>query len=108
MAVSSINNDYLVLFNRSNVAPVKYTYAFYQLINCSGPHGLWRVNDSFFYATSYSSNSIYSYSIQSLNLLWEENYVFTLPEVYNAAGATHVTIDECNRFWFSLETDTIL
>ncbi|CAF1049438.1 unnamed protein product [Adineta steineri] len=107
MVISSINNNYLVFFNRSTVVPIKYIFTFYQLINCSGPHGLWRVNDSFFYATSYKDNSIYSYS--SFNSIWQEKYVFKVPSMNNNnTGTTHLTIDECQRFWISLETDTTL
>ena len=105
MVVSSVNNNYLVCFNRSNVLPIKYTFAYGQLVNCSGPHGLWRVNDSFFYATSYTTNSIYSYSMNNSNSLWKEQYVFSVPNLMSNTGPTHVTIDECNRFWFSLVTN---
>lgn len=91
MVISSIGNNYLVFFNRTNVSPIEYTFAFYQLINYSSPHGLWRVNDSFFYATSYDSNSICSFG--RFNSLWKESFVFSAPKVGNNTGVTHLTID---------------
>ena len=51
MVVTSSVNNSLVFFNRSLLVPPFYTFRFRQSVNYGTPHGLWRVNDSFFYAT---------------------------------------------------------
>ena len=108
MVVSSIQNDSLVFFNRSSIIPPAYTFQFRQSVNCSSPHGLRRVNDSLFYATSYSKNLIYSYRRTNGSTTWQEQFVFSVPKVNSTFGAIHLTIDECNRIWLSLETDTVI
>jgi sugar lactone lactonase YvrE len=107
MVVTSYGSNSLVFFNRSNISPINYTFISKQLTNYPGPFGLWRVNDSFFYVTSYDNSSLYSYS-NDINGLWKETFVFSTNQLSNTNGPTHVTIDDSNRFWFSLGTDTTL
>ena len=108
MVVTSSSNNFLVFFNRSSSVPPFYTFQFRQPVNYGTPHGLWRVNDSFFYATSYQNNSISSYRRNNIGGLWNEQFVFNAPRVNSSSGVTHLTIDGCNRFWLSLETDRTL
>jgi hypothetical protein len=106
MVVTSNTNNSLVFFNRSNNS-YNYTFSYLQSVSYVGPHGLWRVNDSFFYVTSYTGNAIYSYSATGMNGKWIERWVFTAPTAPSTIDTTHVTIDECNRFWLSVETDAV-
>ena len=108
MVISSSANNSLVFFNRSlSIAPF-YTFQFRQPVSYGSPHGLWRVNDSFFYVTSYQNNSVYSYRQNISNGIWIERFVFQVPKWNNSGGATHLTIDECDRFWLSLGNDRII
>ncbi|UJR32598.1 hypothetical protein I4U23_020058 [Adineta vaga] len=106
MVVSSYGTNSLVFFNRSNTSPINYIFISNQLINCSGPYGMWRVNDSFFYVTSYNNYSLYSYS-DPINGLWKETFLFTVSNINNSNGVPHVTVDNGNRLWISLGTQTI-
>jgi sugar lactone lactonase YvrE len=107
MVVTSNVNNSLVFFNRFNNS-YNYTFSYLQSVNYVGPHGLWRVNDSFFYATSYTNNAVYSYSTTGVNAAWNERWVLTAPTVNSTIGTTHLKIDECNRLWLCVETDTVL
>ena len=108
MVVTSNSNNSLVFFNRSSLAPIQYTFTSSQVVNYFGPHGLWRVNDSFFYVTSYTNNSIYSYSATDTNTQWNETLFINLLKFNNTGGSTNMATDECGRFWFSLECGTVL
>ena len=88
MVVSSSANDALVFFNQLTTIPTVYTFAFYRSVSYPGSHGLLRINDSFFYATSYTNNSIYSYSKIDASTIWNESFIVTLPKVNNTGGAT--------------------
>jgi hypothetical protein len=108
MVVTSNSNNSLVFFNRSSVIPSKYTFSYSLAVHNNGPHGLWRVNDSFFYATSYSNNSIYSYSTIGNSTLWNETFLFKLLKLNSTGGSTNIAIDECGRLWLPLEGSTVL
>ena len=58
MVVTSVSNNYLIFFNRTNTAPVNYTVAYYQSVSYSQPHGLWRVNDTLFYVTAFFTEKV--------------------------------------------------
>jgi len=102
LVVASINNYYLLFFNRSNNMSTNYNFGYGQLVNYSRPHGLFYINDTYFYATSYANSSVYSYSAISGTPKWSENlFLDAQPESGPSSGA-HIAIDECGRFWFSL------
>jgi hypothetical protein len=102
LVVASINNNYLLFFNRSNNMSTNYNFGYGQPVNYSRPHGLFYINDTYFYATSYTDSSVYSYSAISGSSQWSENLVLDARPVSGPSSGPHIAIDECGRFWFSL------
>ena len=100
MVVASTGNQKLVFFNRSNSSSVNYTYSHSIPTSYLNPHGLWYVNDSFFYATSWGSNSVYSHATAD-GITWNEKLFANVNTVLSGAGAAHVMVDECGRKWIS-------
>lgn len=108
MVITSNGNNSLVFFNRTSLTPIQYTFMFAQAVRYAGPHGLLRVNDSFFYATSYSNSSIYAYSKTGNNTGWNETFILSLLQLNGTGGSTSIAIDECGRFWLPSERNTLL
>jgi hypothetical protein len=101
MIVASAGNNCLVFFNRSASSHNNYTFISKQVTPFSEPHGIWYVNDSFFYVTSWSENTIYSYAFNA-GASWTVNLIIeTLPLTFAGSGS-HLFIDECQRSWFSI------
>ncbi len=94
----------LISFNQTYNASLNYTFAYRQSVNYSEPHGLTGYNDSFFYLTSYETNSVYSYSAIENSTSWIARLVINTGSITSNTGGTFVTIDECGRYWFSLDT----
>ena len=102
MVVSSTYNQLILFFNRSNgsfMYQISTSYA--------APHGLTRVNDSFFYATSWDWNSVYSYTTTD-GVTWSEALFVDMRTVVNQTGGAHLTVDECGRRWVSRADSAIL
>jgi hypothetical protein len=106
MVVTSCENNSLVFLNRTSGTPICYNFSFLQFTTFACPHGMWRVNDSFFYVTSYNDRSLYSFSATSNYTKWKQTFVFTTSDM--TGGAARVTVDDCGRFWFAFETSSIL
>ena len=103
MIVASWADNRLVFFNRSNSTSHDYIFAGDQLVNFQLPHGLSYANDSCFYSTSEFSSKVYSYSYTGSLTSWTETLVLNASSV--AVGANngyHVSIDNSDRYWFSL------
>jgi hypothetical protein len=62
IVVTSFYDDYNVFLINQNSSRPSYIFTYQHQTNYSGPHGLQRVNDSFFYASSWENNMIYSYT----------------------------------------------
>lgn len=107
MIVASSGNNFLVFLNRSNATSTYYTYAYRVSFSHSGPHGLWHVNDSFFYVTSYNNNTILSYSFVN-STTWFEKLVVDARNRVPISGGAHVTVDPHDRLWFSLQNGNVL
>jgi hypothetical protein len=107
MVVSSVFNNVLLFFNRTNTAPINYTLAYSQPVSYSNPHGLWRVNDTLFYATSWSQKRLYSYSNVNSSY-WNEMLIVDAGATSTSTGGNHVVVDECERRWFSLGSAGVL
>ena len=107
MVVASNGNNKLVFFNRSNSSSVNYTFAYEVPTTYSGPHGLWYVNDSFFYATSWDARSVYSHATAN-GVTWNQSLFANLNSVMSGYGSTHVTVDECGRKWVSLVANKMI
>lgn len=84
---------------------VNYSFAYQQAVsNYLHPHGFWRVNDTFFYATSWTNNSVYSYTANSnKSMLWTETLAINAQSIGSTSGGSHVTIDECGRLYIVLQ-----
>ena len=107
MVVASTGNNKLVFFNRSSSSSVNYTYSYAVSTSYPAPHGLWYVNDSFFYATSWDVNSVYSY-VTTNGVTWNETLFANVNSLVSGAGAAHVTVDECGRKWVSRGSNTTI
>ena len=101
MVVASTNDRKLMFFNRSNHPPFHYDYFYNVSTSYSTPHGLLYVNDSFFYATSWDDNSIYSHAITN-DFVWSETLFVNASSFTNKNGGSHVMIDDCQRRWFAI------
>ena len=107
MIIASSGNNFLVFFNRSNATSTYYIYAYRVPFSHSSPHGLWLVNDSFFYVISYDNNTIFSYILVN-NTTWIGNVIVDARDRVSTEGGTHVTVDPHGRLWFSLENGGVL
>jgi hypothetical protein len=107
MVVTSYYDNRVVFFNRTSLVSIQYNTSFSQSTNFSGPHGMWRVNDSFFYVTSYPGFSLYSFRATGIHNQWIQTVVLPYTNTNGQGGAVHVTIDECGRFWSTFEMNTI-
>ena len=67
----------------------------------------WYVNDSFFYATSWDVNSVYSYATTN-GVTWNETLFADVNSVVSGAGVTRVTVDECGRKWVLRDSNTMI
>lgn len=101
MIVVSTEIHSLIFFKRTNVSFYHYTFFFNQTVKYFYPHGLLHINDSFFYATSWANNTIYSYTFVN-ETFWKETLIIDAGLMTNMSGGNHVRIDECGRFWFAL------
>ena len=107
MIVASLGNNFLVFLNRSNATSTYYTYVYRVSFSHSSPHGLWHVNDSFFYVTSYDNNTIFSYALVN-STTWFGKLVVDARNMVSISGGIHVTVDPHDRLWFSLQNGSLL
>ncbi|CAF2214298.1 unnamed protein product [Rotaria magnacalcarata] len=103
MIAASTNNNKLLIFNRTSVAPLSYSFAYQLPVSYAYPHGILRINDSFLYVTSWFNNTVYSYNALNLyNKSWTETFDFSAIPVAPSSSGNHILIDECDRRWYSL------
>ena len=107
MVVASTDNQSLLFFNRSSTVSTNYTLDYTQSVSYPLPHGLFFINDTYFYATSWGSNTVYSYSAIQGNTTWTENLFIDARSMATEVSGAHITTDECGRFWFSLYSNGI-
>ncbi|CAF1033302.1 unnamed protein product [Adineta steineri] len=108
MVVASTDNAFLLFFNRSNIVSTNYTFVYQQSVSYTNPHGLWYINDTSFYVTSWGNNAIYSYSAKKNSTLWTEKLLLNAGPIAPSPYGSHLTIDGCKRYWFSLGTYDVL
>ena len=106
MILASTYNKTLLFFNLTNNATRQYTYASKINTGYSTPHGLWYVNDSLFYATSWGENLIYSYSTIN-GVSWTGNLFNNASSLVSGGVGSHITVDSYQRTWFSMYTQGI-
>jgi hypothetical protein len=108
LVVASSSNYYLIFFNLSSNTSTNYNFAYEQFVNYTRPHGLYYVNDTYFYGTSYNTNTVYSYSAIPNSTRWEENLFINASRSGASDSGAHITTDECGRFWFSSSNYSLL
>ena len=101
MVVTSTYNQKLFFFNRSNTSTVNYTYSYQLLTAYQSPHGLWYVNDSFFYATSWNGKTVYAHATAD-GVTWTETLFADTSLKASSSGASNMIIDECERRWITI------
>ena len=101
LVLASAGNNRLLFFNCTDNVTRNYAYAYAVLLANSAPHGLWYVNDVFFYATSWAENKIYSYSYNG-STSWTEQVFANAWPISSSSGGSHVTVDQSGRSWYSL------
>ena len=102
MIVASADNHLLLFFNRSNTMPHDYDFIGLRNVGYKTPHGLVYINDTFFYAISYSNNSVYAYSNAGNATEWTEKLVLNASSLAPTSDGNHLLLDDCDRYWLSL------
>lgn len=102
LVVASTQNGRLLFFNRSDNFSTNYDFNDQQLVHYLTPHGLFRVNDRFFYTTSWGNNTVYSYSAVENTTQWDESLFINAASMLPSGSGSHITVDECGRWWFTL------
>ena len=106
LVLASTTNKYLLFFNLTNNATKQYVRVNNISTSYSTPHGLWYVNDSYFYATSWDWKNIYSHSYSD-SQSWNKRLFTDASSIASGGAGSHVLIDNCQRSWFSLFTGVI-
>ncbi|CAF1406599.1 unnamed protein product [Adineta steineri] len=99
MVVASATNQRLFFFSLTN--NTNYTMISTISLNYQTPHGLHRVNDSFFYVVSWDNPSLYAYNYNETTSNWTET-LFVNATINSTIYGAHMTIDDCNRRWFTM------
>ena len=104
MIVVSTGNQSILFFNRSDPMSHNYTFIGHQYVSCVQPHGLFHVDDSLFYLTSWHDNTVYSYSKTGSITQWTQSLLFNAWPSVGASNGFHVSVDSSDRYWFSMGT----
>jgi hypothetical protein len=98
MVVSSVNNNRILFFQRSNTSSTEYTFFARENTPFTLPHGLWFVNNSCFYVTSWNEAAIYSYTSFN-NTSWKVKLLVDGAAVDSSSFGSHLLIDKFERIW---------
>ena len=101
MIVASGKNRQLLFFNRSSGPVRDYAFVSNMSVSYNWPHGLWYVNDTFFYATSYEWKTVYSYATSDNGATWNESVYINSTGLSSSRWIGHVMVDDCGRRWLS-------
>lgn len=101
LVATSTENNNLIFYNRSMNSATQYSYIYDRPVSYQWPHGLLSVNDSFFYATSWDRDSVFTYSANN-NGSWTESLFINASSSGGYKGGSHIFIDECQRIWFTI------
>ena len=104
MIVVSTGNQSILFFNRSDPMSHNYTFIGHQYVSCVQPHGLFHVDDTVFYLTSWHDNTVYSYSKTGSITQWTQSLLFNAWPSVGASNGFHVSVDSSDRYWFSMGT----
>ena len=102
MIVASMGSKRLLFFSRSSATSHNYDFMGEQLVSHLLPHGLFRVNDTFFYLTSHLNNTVHTYTSAGNITEWTETLVLDASSLAPPSHGWHVTVDNGGRYWFSL------
>ena len=102
LVVASTTNSRLQFFNRSDNFSTGHDLQYQKLLHYLSPHGLFRVNDTFFYRTSWGNNTVWSYAATENTTQWDENRFVNVTPALPTGSGSHITVDDCGRWWFSL------
>ena len=102
MIVASTFNNRLLFFNRSSSTSYNYVFVRYRDVSCHNPHGLFYINDALFYLSSWSDNTVYTFSNPGNTSAWIEMLVLNASFVAPFSDGNHLLIDDCDRYWLSL------
>ncbi|CAF1133581.1 unnamed protein product [Adineta steineri] len=109
LIVASTGNNKLIFFNQSNIISSDYSLFYQQTSHYVNPHGMWPINDTAFYVTSWASNTVSLFTANSSDSIsWTETLMINAQPIVSSSGGNHITIDECDRRWFSLGLGGIL
>ena len=101
MILASASNGDLLFFDLTDNRTRDYAYVSSINTGYSAPHGLWYVNDSFFYATSWFDRTIHSYSTND-HVSWVHRPITVTGSIPSSASGSHLSVDDCQRLWFSI------
>ena len=104
MIVLSTGNGAILFFNRSSPTSYNYDFIGYQYVSCVNPHGLFHVDDTVFYVTSWRDNTVYSYSKTGNITRWNETLLFSAWSSVSTSSGFHVSVDSSDRYWLSMGT----
>ena len=104
MIVVSTGNRSILFFRRSSPTSYNYEFIGYQCVSCVNPHGLFHVDDTVFYVTSWRDNTVYSYSRTENITRWNETLLFNAWSSAPVSNGFHVSVDSSDRYWFSMGT----
>ena len=104
MIVLSTGNGAILFFNRSSPTSYNYDFIGYQYVSGGNPHGLFHVDDSLFYLSSWHDNTVYSYSKTGNITRWNETLLFSAWSSVSTSSGFHVSVDSSDRYWFSMGT----
>ena len=105
MVVASASNKLLFFFNRSSSSTRNYAYMSNLTTSFIEPHGLTAGNDTLFYATSWGWRNVYSFVTSDGGVTWSETLFIDTQALASNRWGAHVTIDDCQRFWFSTRSE---
>ena len=97
MVAASTWRQKLVFFNRSSTSSFNYSFAYEVSTSYLAPHGLAYVNDSFFYATSWDGNRVYSHATSD-GVTWTETLVAKREQHSERCWSC-----TCNDWWLRTE-----
>ena len=102
MVVVSTVSSSLFFFDRTDAVSRNYTFVWSQPVSCVYPHGLFYINDTFFYMISWGNNTVYTYSESTYGTAWTETLVLDAWSLTGSSDGNHITLDAYGRYWLSL------
>ncbi|CAF1092409.1 unnamed protein product [Adineta steineri] len=107
LVTTQSSGQYLYRYHPTHLTLIDSTLI--QTTKYPDPHGMWPVNDTAFYVTSWAGSTVTLFSANSSDSIsWTETLMINAQPIVSSSGGNHITIDECDRRWFSLGLGGIL